>query len=154
MYNIVFDHDGTLVDTESSRSLFPGIYELIHELNKSGTNLYVWTARNRASTVEFLKTLGIIGEFEDLSTATDALPKPVVDGLLAMLPNDFDPKKTVVIGDSYTDMIGAKKIGALALGVCWGHQSSEQREILVEFGADHIFNHVSELKEFLNNWRV
>lgn len=153
MYNIVFDHDGTLVDTDRTGSLFPGIYDLIHELNDESTNLYVWTARNRASTVEFLKSLGIIGEFEDIHTATNALPKPIIEGLIGMLPENFDPQKTIVIGDSYTDMIGGKKIGAKALGVCWAHTSLEQKHILKEFGADQLFDEVSELKDFINNWR-
>ncbi len=153
MYHIIFDHDGTLVDTERTRSLFPGIYDLFSELAADSTKFYVWTARNRASTVEFLKSLGIIGEFEDICTATDAPPKPVVDGLLAMLPADFDASKTIVIGDSYTDMIGAKKIGAMAIGVTWGHARAEQREILKEFGADQLFNEVEELIKFIKEWR-
>jgi len=152
MRHIVFDHDGTLVDTEKTRGLFPGIYELICELEQKGHEIYLWTARNRASTVEFLKTLGIIGKFSDICTSTDAQLKPVVDGLLNMLPENVDPNFVLVIGDSYTDMIGAKKIGATGIGVTWGHSSSEQAQVLREFGADIILNEVNELKDYINQW--
>jgi phosphoglycolate phosphatase len=148
----VFDHDGTLVDTEKTRELYPGIKELLEQIENNGDKIFLWTARNRASTIEFLKTLGIIGKFCDICTSTDAQPKPVVDGLLAMLPDDYQTQEVFVIGDSYTDMIGARKINAKALGACWAHTNSEQAEILKEFGADYLFHSVKDLKDTLNKW--
>lgn len=149
---IVFDHDGTLVDTDYTRKLYPGIKELIELIDSRGIAMYLWTARNRASTIEFLKTLGIIGKFQDICTSTDALPKPIIEGLLNMLPEDFDPQNTLVIGDSYTDMIGAKKIGAKSLGVCWAHSDLEGEKILKEFGADELFKTVEDLKKYIDKW--
>lgn len=42
------------------------IAEFLDELSQNDVKLYVWTARSRFSTVEFLKSLGIIGRFEQL----------------------------------------------------------------------------------------
>ena len=57
---IVFDHDGTLVDTESSDfKVFPEIKELLVDLSDLGFKLAVWTARPHRSTFLSLKNLGI-----------------------------------------------------------------------------------------------
>ena len=74
--NVVFDCDGTLVDTSSSKyKLFPGIKELLHELS-SECLLYVWTARGRSSTLRILEELGVISYFDSFSTVDDHFPKP------------------------------------------------------------------------------
>lgn len=144
--HIVFDHDGTLVDVDGSKALFSGISELLDELSQIDVKLYVWTARTRFSTVEFLKSLGIIGRFEQLHCSTDPCPKPETQGLSDML-DGAAPSSVVVVGDSFADMIGAKNYGAYAIAALWADGSPQHRQSLMESGADCLAATVGECKE-------
>lgn len=150
--HVVFDHDGTLVNTSQyPKSLFEGIKELLRHLKSQGIKLYVWTARDRRSTLEILKTLDILDQFEDISTASDGHPKPNPDGLEVML-FDIDPKSVVIVGDSYTDILGAKHFGCTSIGVIWIDPNDEDGKASLEhFEADHICSTVSECKKVLDN---
>lgn len=152
LQHIVFDHDGTLVKVGTEYQLFGGIRELILELNSKGIKCYVWTARNRYSTVEILKSLDMIALFEDLSCSTDCEPKPSPQGLYEMLPSAGTTMDTVaVIGDSFTDMIGAKNVGAIAIGALWNDSSELAQKTLLDFGADYLCKSVKECGALLNS---
>lgn len=147
--HVVFDHDGTLVDTSRTGELYSGILEMLEQLNQNGVKLYVWTARSRYSTVEFLKSLGIISRFEQLRCSTDADPKPCASGLADMLGNP-DPTSVIVVGDSFTDIAGAKSFGALSIGALWDSQDGQDRrrhrETLQECGANFLADSVEECR--------
>lgn len=146
--HVVFDHDSTLVDVNNGKILYVGIKELVVFLKKRGVKCYVWTARNRFSTVEILKSLSIIDFFEDLYCSTDGDPKPSPVGLQQMLEG-IDSKKVLVIGDSVTDMYGSKSYGAIAIGAIWDNPSAVSKKILMESGADYICESVDECKKLL-----
>lgn len=146
--HVVFDHDGTLVNMQGGRVLFEGVKKLLVELQSKGVKLYVWTARDRYSCVDTLKSLDIIGFFEDISTATDCQPKPYPDGLNYML-DGVDPIQVMMVGDSYTDMVGGKKFGATTVGVIWDYPSERAREVLIDKGADHICKTVQECRDLI-----
>lgn len=149
--HVVFDHDGTLVNTSVyPKSLFEGIKELLLELKQQKIKLFVWTARDRRSTLEILKTLDILHLFEDISTASDGNVKPNIDGIKEMMP-DTSADNVVIIGDSYTDILGAKNFGCQSVGVTWQDPSSEDKvATLKHFEADHICSNVDECKNILN----
>lgn len=147
--HIVFDHDGTLVDTNQTKSLYSGIENLLEELSQKGVKLYVWTARERFSTVEFLKSLGIISRFEELSCSTDCAPKPNKEGLLDML-GQADPSTVIVVGDSGTDMVGAKNYGARSIAALWSVPQDyvERRASEMDrYGADFMARTVEDCKK-------
>ncbi len=148
--HIVFDHDGTLVDTSGSRELYPGIVHMLESLGTEEVKLYVWTARTRFSTVEFLKSLGIISRFEQLCCSTDSDPKPSSVGLRDMLGDDVEPKSVVVVGDSMADIIGATNFGARSIGALWASDGDKKhRQVLLECGADYLASSTSECEEKL-----
>ena len=145
--HIVFDHDGTLVDTNGQGRMYPGVWEMLDELGQRGVKLYVWTARTRHSTVEFLKSLDIITRFEELYCSTDSYPKPDVEGLKEML-GDVDPRSVVVVGDSMADMAGSSNFGSHSIGVTWATSNdSRHRQALFDAGAKHVAATVKECKE-------
>lgn len=141
MKYIVFDCDGTLIDTSTPKyALFPGIRELIVELARDNL-LYVWTARDRTSTLRILQANGIYQYFEALATVSDAPPKPSVLGLQGLVGKV--PKSSVcVIGDSSNDIIGGKSFGVLSIGAVWNRETSAS--VLKDTGADFIVSHPSE----------
>ncbi|HXH29597.1 MAG TPA: HAD hydrolase-like protein [Bacteriovoracaceae bacterium] len=135
MNHIIFDCDGTLIDTASPKyRLFPGIKELLLELSKDN-KIYVWTVRGRASTLRLLQDSGVLGFFESISTVDDAIPKPHIAGLFDLV--GVNTKDSIcVIGDSSNDMIGATNFGVLAIGATWS--SGVDPEALLKSGAHFI----------------
>lgn len=121
------------VDMGTRFALFPGIVELIDQLISLNYKLYVWTARDRASTLGILKNLNIISKFEDLRCYDDTTPKPHPMGLEEMV-GSFDKSKTVMIGDSTADIEGAKNFSCLGIAALWSDGIDEKK--MLESGAD------------------
>lgn len=146
--HIVFDCDGTLVNTSSYKyELYPGIKDLILSLSANYT-LHVWTARDRRSTLRLLEELGILPFFEGICAVDDALPKPHISGLQELV-HDAQKSMVCVIGDTSNDIIGAKNFGVKSIGALWN--GSAGRLVLQESGCDFLASAPSECLEWLNN---
>lgn len=116
---IVFDHDGTLVCTETPEfSLFPGIKELLVDLTNAGFLISVWTARPHKSTVESLKRLGIAEYIGEIYGYDDGLPKPHPMGLMK-ITEGIGKESLLHVGDSLGDLDGAKAFGIPVIAACW-----------------------------------
>ena len=141
MKHVVFDCDGTLIDTSSNKYIpYPGIKELLLELSKDCL-LYLWTARGRHSTLRILEETGLSSYFSNICTIDDCLPKPHVAGLLELVGPV--PKNSIcVIGDSSNDILGAKNFGVMGIGAVWN--ADAKQEYLKNSGADFIVSHPSE----------
>ncbi len=133
--HIVFDCDGTLLDTSQSRySLYPDIKDLLINLS-TNHSLYVWTARDRSSTLRILQELGVVHFFEGFCTSDDAYPKPHIGGVGQML-GEINKAHACVIGDTVNDIVGAKNFGVKSIGATWN--KSANLDSLIESGADFI----------------
>ncbi len=116
---IIFDHDGTLVCTETPDfSLFPGIKELLVDLVAQDFHISVWTARSHKSTVESLKRLGIAEYVGEIYGHDDGLSKPHPMGLLK-ITQGIEKENLLHIGDSLGDLDGAKAFGIPVIAACW-----------------------------------
>lgn len=149
---IVFDHDGTLVDTASYPTrLYPGMKDLINDISDLDCELFVWTARNRNSTIEILDSLGIISEFKDLSCvgSSEAAQKPSPEGIQNMLLHAESRDEVIVIGDSLGDMIGGKRYGAHTIGALWSHGNMDSQQTYIDHGADIFFTDINECRNYL-----
>ncbi|MFA5584735.1 MAG: HAD-IA family hydrolase [Bacteriovoracaceae bacterium] len=136
MKYIVFDCDGTLIDPLlSNRPLYPGILDLLKDLKDRGHLLYVWTARDRVSTLRILAENNVLSYFEEISTIDDDSPKPNPAGLKRML-GDVDKRSICVIGDSTSDIIGARSFGVMSIGALWNNITSSEE--LEEYSADFL----------------
>jgi phosphoglycolate phosphatase len=117
---IVFDHDGTLVDTRHHPyELFLGMKDFLLELKSLGFVLVVWTARPRRSTIEITKKLEIVQYFDEFYCYDDGLPKPHPQGLGALC-DGIEKEKILHIGDSMSDIDGAHAFGIEVVAACWG----------------------------------
>lgn len=146
MKHIIFDCDGTLIDTFGPKyQLFSGIKELLEELSKDCL-LYVWTARDRASTLRILEECGIHAYFDSFSTVDDAYPKPNPMGI-AQLVGKVPKHSICVIGDSGNDILGAKSFGVLGIGALWAPNTNEI--FLRDVGADFLVSHPSECSKLI-----
>lgn len=149
--HIIFDHDGTLVDTTSfKRSLYPGMKTLLKNLSERGVTCYVWTARNRVSTVEILSSLAIIGQFKAMSCGGEMTAKPSTDGLKnLMIEAPFE--EILLVGDSLGDIVGGVSFGAYTVGALWGHGSDHGRAPMLANGAKECFKTVAEFEIFVKS---
>lgn len=118
---IIFDHDGTLVFTEKPEfTLFPGIRELLLDLEKAGFEMAVWTARPRQSTLQSLKRLDIAQFFREIYTSDDGLSKPHPMGLFKV-SSGLEKSHMLHIGDSLSDIDGARNFGIEVIAACWNN---------------------------------
>ena len=144
--HIVFDCDGTLIDTSTLKySLYPGIKELLTALAVDST-LYVWTARDRRSTLRIFEELKISSFFEAICTVDDAIPKPHISGLVDML-HETKKSQICIIGDTSNDILGAKNFGVKSIGGVWNRNANALT--MTETGADFIANTPSDCLEWL-----
>lgn len=149
--HIVFDHDGTLVDTSHGiKKLFPGVDKVLSMLEDKKIPMYVWTARNYKSTVSSLESLQCLEMFKGFSCPPIAPAKPSPDGIVALFTDQglsqVDPRSVMVIGDSPGDMYGGKAFGAFCVAVTWAYGGdTDLVEILKEYGADSICSTTDEL---------
>jgi len=147
--DLFFEWGKTISHYDTKHNLFEGIKELLDQLQLENYKLYVWTGRDRNSTVSILKQLNILSLFEDINTATDSSPIPSPAGLEYMLTG-VEKENIIVIGDSYTDMLGAKHFGCAKIGALWCKSAS--KEILEEYNADYLARSPGECLKIINNW--
>lgn len=146
MKHVIFDCDGTLIDTSSPKyKIFPGIKELL-EKHKSECIFYVWTARGRASTLRILEEQGIARYFDSISTPDDHFPKPHVEGIYKLV-GKTSRASVCVIGDTGNDILGAKNFGVLSIGATWNKDVNPQD--LRDVGADFLVSHPSECSKVI-----
>lgn len=98
--------------------LFDEMRETLISLTEKGYRLYVWTARDRMSTLAILKSLDAAKFFYEFRCLDDTIPKPHPKGLEEMLEN-VDKSKVMMIGDSITDIQGAKDFGCRSIAALW-----------------------------------
>ena len=128
--HIIFDHDGTLVKVGGGQfQLFEGMKELLLELKKQNFALYIWTARPRSSVQQIIAKLDIASMFDAIYCYDDGVPKPHPEGL-KQLTIGIDKKKILHIGDSSSDIEGAKAYGVDVIAACWN--DPKQKDFFVK----------------------
>ncbi len=124
-------------------NLFEGIEDLIIETSKKH-KIAVATSKPEAHAKIILKRLKIDGYFTIIkgSTSENNTKAIVIKEALEIL----NTKEAIMIGDRFSDIVGAKKNGLKTIGVLYGYGSKEELE---KFGADEIVESVKDLKERL-----
>ena len=109
-------------DNAVSEPLYPGIAELIRQLDADGWLLGVATGKSDRGLNLCLSHHGINAHFVTLQTADRHPSKPHPSMLLtAMADAGAAPETTVMIGDTSYDIDMALAAGTRALGVGWGY---------------------------------
>jgi phosphoglycolate phosphatase len=123
--------------------LYQGTAEAIAEMYDRGYTLGVLTNKPVRISRDILATLEIAGKFRFIYGARGPLPgpphpegtqsfedkKPHPVGILTMLKHTgFDPRQTLMVGDSGVDVITGRNAGAWTCGVSYGFQPESFRE--------------------------
>ncbi|WP_413627915.1 HAD family hydrolase [Fructilactobacillus vespulae] len=124
-------------------TLFPGIKEMLAELQTEQKGLYVVSSKHSKTLLRNLKSLGIDAYFTNILGADNVQNfKPAPDGVLQVLELDnLDPDQTVMIGDAIFDLQMGKAAGVHTAAVTWGAHdrdslAKEQPDYLIEQPAD------------------
>ena len=129
---------------------YPGITELLTNLNERGVALAVASNKYQYATEKIIK--GCLGEFpfvaiEGQKEGRHRKPDPSI--IFSILSSYPIPKKEVLyIGDSSIDIETAKRACVESIGVSWGFRSAAE---LRRANADHIVTHPSQILDHLDD---
>ncbi len=140
--------------------MYEGIPELLRELKARGKTIALATSKPELYARQILEHFGIDGYFDFIGGASmDEIRVAKADviryafesmGMLAagetLLPDDVRAG-TVMVGDRFHDIEGAKKNGLRSIGVLFGFGSREELEAA---GADHIAETVEDILEIIS----
>ena len=108
------------LQSDPSLKLFPGVLELLRELQDAGIKTAIATGKSRKGLSRIVNRMNVWDYFDDSITADEALPKP--DPL--MLTMD----EIVMIGDTEHDIKLGKAAGVRTIAVTWGAAPLERLE--------------------------
>ncbi len=101
--------------------LFPGVYEMLQEVQRAGFKTGLVTSRLKATTYQGVERFGIEDFFDLIITADDVTkhkphPEPVLTALERL---GAKPDNAVMIGDTKQDILCAKNAGVASVLVDW-----------------------------------
>lgn len=129
--------------------LYEGIRELLEEITRAGTPVYVATSKYEAYAKRVLTNFGIMQFFADVAGADYSGYHATKTGLVSslLLRNGIrDPWEVVVVGDTHYDIVAASELELDSVGVTYGFSSYEEIEKL---NPDYIAQTVKELRGIL-----
>lgn len=129
-------------------TIYPGITELLKELQKKGVQLSVASNKYQSATEKLMEHyfpeihfVSVLGQREGIPVKPDK--GIILDTLKAA---GVSAEDTLYVGDSGVDMQTAKNGGVESVGVTWGFRPLSELEAN---GAQHIINKPSELLAYL-----
>ena len=101
---------------------YPGIEDLLKKLKEAGNKLYVATSKPETTSVEILEHFGLAKHFDMICGATmDTSRNSKAKVIAYLLDQCGRAEKTIMVGDTAFDVIGAKAHGIPTIGVSWGY---------------------------------
>lgn len=132
-----------------SEPLYPGIVDLVRQLDADGWLLGVATGKSDRGLKLCLEHHGLHRHFVTLQTADRHPSKPHPSMLLtAMADAGASPESTVMIGDTSFDIDMAVGAGVRALGVGWGYHPPAE---LIAAGAEAVAMDSDELNSHIRS---
>lgn len=125
--------------------LFPGATNALHQLEAEGFALAICTNKIEAHSVKLLTALGVADRFAAIcGRDTFAWFKPDPRHLTMTIERaGGDPRRAVMIGDSYSDVAAAKAAAIPVVAVSFGYPDRP----IEEHGPDIVIDHFDELFE-------
>ena len=128
--------------------LYPGMADLLRELQAAGWTLAVATGKSGRGLAACLTGHGIANLFASLQTADRHPSKPHPAMLEAALGEaGATADEAVMIGDTSFDMAMARAAGVRGIGVAWGYHTGAE---LLEAGAEAVASTREELRVLID----
>ena len=114
------NHEGT--------TIYPSVAETLSRLRERGYALYIATVKPEPVARSVLGYQGLLELFGGISgSSMDSTRKDKSEIIAhAVRQNSLDGARSVMVGDRYHDMRGARHNGMRAIGVSYGYGSSEE----------------------------
>lgn len=126
---------------------YPGIRELLEELQNKGHKLYIATSKPEEMAKLILTHFDLAKYFTMICGATMDTSRRTKEGVIAyLLETSGESGNMVMVGDTKFDVLGAKHHGIPAIGVSWGYGKEED---MVSCGAAAIAHSTQELLDLL-----
>lgn len=134
-------------------SVYPGIPETLDALKQTGAALYIATAKPTVFADQIAAHFELARYFTKIYGSELSGERSNKKELIAHIiqSENLDPTGTIMVGDRYHDMIGAKHNGITAIGVTYGYGSFVE---LDQAGADVIVNRPEELQSVALSPRI
>lgn len=128
--------------------LMPGVREFIFRLHEAQIQLAIATNKGHQSLLRALQAVGLDQVFKLTRSAGQVPAKPCPQMLEEIIEEaGVTSDKTLMIGDSSTDMEMARSLQVAAVGIDVYHQ---QETVLKAAGAIVVFDDYKQLADFLN----
>jgi HAD superfamily hydrolase (TIGR01509 family) len=130
---------------------FPGIPDLLADLDGAGHWLGVITGKSRSTALVSLELTHLAPFFRVVYAGDDvARQKPDPEAVLHALAvaNEVPGPRAVIIGDSAADVLAGRSAGISTIGVTWG---SPDHHELIAATPDYLVSTVSELAEIMDS---
>lgn len=141
MFQKFLTHYETRIADDSR--LFPGVVETLDELERDGAIFAVCTNKIERPAKKLLSALGVAERFQficgqDTFGVGKPDPKPLLETILA---SGGDVLRTVMVGDSNTDIATARAAKVPAIAVDFGYSDRP----VADYGPDKVISHFSQL---------
>jgi len=143
MFRRFLAHYETRIADEST--LYPGVVAALDELERTGGFFAVCTNKIERPAKLLLEKLGVIDRFAFIcGQDTFGVAKPDPIPLLRTIEaSGGTPAKTIMVGDSKTDIATAKAAGVPVIAVDFGYTDRPVQE----FSPDRVISHFDELAQ-------
>ena len=128
---------------------YPGIPELLAQLQKAGVRMAVYSNKDHPFSVELMDRF-FPGRFTLVQGKKEGIPvKPDPTGIRLLLGTlEAEGETTLFVGDSSVDIQTGHNAGLKSCGVTWGFRPEQS---LVDAGADFLAHDAEELKQVILN---
>lgn len=126
---------------------YPGIENLLRTLKAQGHRLYVATSKPESTAVEILDKFALSPYFTRICGASMDSGRDSKEAVIAyLLELEGRGQKTVMVGDTAFDVVGAAAHGIPTIGVSWGYGDVDEMR---KAGACAIAHSPEELETLL-----
>ena len=131
--------------------MYDGIPEMLSTLQDAGAEIVLATSKPRVFAERILDHFDLTKYFTSIYGSELDGTRVKKDEVIAHAIESLGCARSdaIMIGDRLHDIEGAKKNKLKSIGILWGYGS---REELTKAGADHIFDSIKALTEFLLDW--
>jgi pyrophosphatase PpaX len=123
---------------------FKGVNETVKRLKEDGFKIAIVSTKILDTVIKGLK-LTKLDPYFDVIVALDHVKKPKPDPeaiYVALKQLDSTPKKAIMVGDNYHDVLAGKNAGTKTAGVAW---SMKGKDFLAKYDPDYILDEMSDL---------
>ncbi|MFM2304373.1 MAG: hypothetical protein RLZZ135_1783 [Cyanobacteriota bacterium] len=129
----------------SENVIYPGIAEVLRELNAANMPMAICTSKRRDFAEKIIEMFGLTHYFKFINGGEVGIHK--YQQIESLLSQGYISNSTLMIGDRSVDLIAAHKNGLTAGGVMWGYGT--QAELLQE-APRYLFRSPSELIQLVD----